>query len=128
ADRDATATGAAQHAALIDVECDEIDVAATRDAVVELGTQPFEVAHLPEEGGHDDHRWLRRERAERAEQHLVEPRRRLALLRDLVDDLEHRHRLCEPVEVLADGAEVVDRLDLADDVELAALVEKESDV
>ena len=93
-----------------------------------VGAQPLEVEHLPEESRHHDNRLPRGERAQRAEQHLIEPRSRLALLRDLVDDLEHGDCLREAVEVLSDRAEVVDRLGLADDVELAALVEQQRGV
>ncbi len=72
-DRHAAPARATQNAALIDVERDEVDVAPARDAVVELGPQAFEIEHLPEERGHDDDRRLRSQRAQRAEQHLVEP-------------------------------------------------------
>src|SRR4029453_3364353 len=45
--------------------------------------------------------------------------------RELGARLEHRHRPAEPVEVVAHGPEVVDRLGLAHDVELAALVDQQ---
>ena len=54
ADRDAAAAGAAEGTTLIDIEGDEIDIAAARDAVIELGTETFEVEHLPEERRHHD--------------------------------------------------------------------------
>ena len=60
------------------------------------------------------------QRAQRAEEHLEEPRVRLALEAELVGRLEHRHGVGEAVEVVADGPEVVERLGLVDDVQLAA--------
>ena len=53
----------------------------------------------------------------------------LALQGQLVGRLEHRHGPAQPVEVVAERAEVVERLGLGHDVELAAaLVEQQLDV
>ena len=68
------------------------------------------------------------QRAQRAQQHLVQPRVRLTVQCQLVDGLEHRRRTGDAVEVVADRTEVVDRLGLGDDVELATLVQLHRDV
>ena len=117
-------------AAAVEVEGHELDVGAVAlDAAVGDGAEPLEGEHLQEEAGHDERPAVPGERAEGAEQHLEQPGVRLALEPELVGDLEHRHRVGEPVEVLADRAEVVDRLGLVDDVQLAApLVELELQV
>ena len=91
--------------------------------------EPLEGKDLQEEPGHDERAAVPGQRAERAEQHLEQPRVRLALEPELVGDLQHRHGLGEPVEVFADRAEVIEGLGLVDDVQLAApLVELELEV
>ena len=62
------------------------------------------------------------------DEHAVERGVGLALLGDLVDGLEHRHRVGEAAVVLAQRAVGVDGLDLGDDVELAAPVALQRDV
>ena len=90
------------------------------DAAVDHRAEALEREHLQEEARHDERPAVPGQRPQRAEQHLEELRVRLALQPELVGRLQHRHRARQAVEVVADRPEVVDRLGLVDDVELAA--------
>ena len=68
------------------------------------------------------------QRPQGTDEHRVERRIGVAVLGDGVDGLEHRRGPGQAVEVVAQRGEVVERLGLGDDVELAALVELERDV
>ena len=125
-----TRWSAAASAAAVEVEGDQLHVGAVAlDAPVGDGAEPLEREHLEEEA--------RAPRADRCDRRARGARRaasgtarvRLALEPELVGGLEHRHGMGEPVEVLPDRPEVVDRLGLIDDVQLAAaLVELELQV
>ena len=82
------------------------------DALVDHGRKPSSASTFKKKPGHHERTAVARQRAQRAEQHLVQPRVRLALQAELVDRLEHGHGAGEAVEVVADRAEVVDRLGL----------------
>ena len=60
-------------------------------------------------------------RAQRTREHPVQGRVGLTILRDLVDRFEHRDRVREQRVFLAQRTVRLERLDLGDDVELAAL-------
>ena len=105
------------------VERDEVDRVGrltTGRAAGEERAGAFEDERLHEERRRDES-WARAGSAtsQRADEHLVEPRVRMALLGELVGDLDERERLGHPVEVLANAAEVVEHLGLVDDVEVA---------
>ena len=87
----------------------------------------LEREQLPEERGRDERVAQVAQRAQRARQHAVERGVGLALLGDLVDGFEHRHRVREQRVLLAQVPVRLDRLDLGDDVELAAPVALERD-
>ena len=91
-----------------------------RGAGVEERMEPLEREQLPEERRAHQRAGLGRQRAERADEHPVQRGIRLAVLRDLVGGLQHRHRVGEAAVVLSQRAVGVDGLDLRDDVELAA--------
>ena len=93
-------------------------VLAAAHAGVELGTQPFGGEQLPVERRHDERRRALGDRAQRADHHPVELLVRLALQRQLVGGLEHGHPLRRPVEARQHRRQRLDRLGLADDVEL----------
>ena len=120
----------AARAAAVDVEGHQLHVGAVAlDAAIGDGAEPLEGEDLQEEARHDERAAVAGQRAERTEQHLEQPGVRLALEPELVGGLQHRHGVGEPVEVLADRPEVVERLGLVDDVQLAApLVELELEV
>ena len=119
----------AQHAALPEVEGGEgLGFVTATCAGVEDGMEAFEREELPEERRGHHRRRRDCQRAQRADEHPVQRRVGLSLLGDLVDRLEHRDRVRERPVVLAKRAKRVDRLDLGDDVELAASVALEGDV
>ena len=119
----------AQHAALPEVEGGEgLGFVTAACAGVEDGMEALEREELPEERRGHHRRRRDCQRAQRADEHPVQRRVGLSLLGDLVDRLEHRDRVRERPVVLAKRAERVDRLDLGDDVELAAPVALEGDV
>ncbi len=89
-------------------------------ALVEHRREALERQQLPEEAGHHQRRVARLERPQGTEQHLVDPWGGLAVLGEVIDGFEHRHRPVVAVEVFADATEAVDGLGLGDDVELAA--------
>ena len=123
--------GAAQHATLVEVEGHQRDVrvrAAAAHAGVELGPQALGGEQLPVERRHDERRRALGDRAQHADQHPVERRVRLTLERQLVDGLEHGHALRGPVEVGQQRRQRLDRLGLADDVELPPPVQQQADV
>ena len=97
-----TPAGDAEHTALVDVERRvRALLVSAAGARVEERMEAFEGEQLPEEGrGHERVRRVG-EGAERAHEHAVEGRSGLALLRDLVGGLEHRHRVGEAPVVLA---------------------------
>ena len=100
---------------------------AAAGAAVEHRVEAFEREQLPEERGRDERASAGRERAQRAGEHPVQRRVRLALLGDLVDGFEHRDRVGEQRVLLAQHAVRLERLGLGHDVELAALVALERD-
>ena len=98
------------------------------DAAVEVRVEALEAQQLPEERrGHDRRRALA-QRPQRPDEHPVHRRGGLPLLGDLVDRLEHRHRMGEARVALPQRPVRVDRLDLGDHVELAAPVALQRDV
>ena len=128
ADLPAAAARVAQQAAGLEVEGLQRGVLATRGAELDHRAHPVGGQQLEEEGGDDQAAAGAGQRAQTAEQQLVEPGVGLLLLADLVGRLQHDLGARQPVQVVADGPEVVDRLGLGDDVQLPALVELEGDV
>ncbi len=125
---DALAAGAAEHPALVEVEGHERLLGPAAHAALQLGPDALRGEDLPEEGRHDELRRLRGQRAERAHQHAVEVGHRLPVRRQAVHGLEQDEALRQAIEVVHERPGRVDGLDLADDVQLPALVEQEGDV
>ena len=103
-------------------------VAAARAARRGSGWKPSSESSFQKNAALTTRRRLLGERAQRPDQHPVERGVALALLGDLVDGLEHRDRVGQAAVVLAQRPVGVDRLDLGDDVELAAPVALQRDV
>ena len=119
----------AEHATLVEVERGErTGLVAAAGAHVEHRVEALERQQLPEERRAHQRAGVGGQRAQRAHEHPVERGVALALLGDLVDRLEHRHRVGEAAVVLAQRPVGVDGLDLGDDVELAAPVALQRDV
>ena len=101
---------------------------AAANARVELGADALGGEQLPVERRHDQRPRPLGDRAQRADEHAVDVRRGLALHRHLVDRLDHRETAGQVVEVAQQRREGLDRVGLADDVELAALVQQQAHV
>ncbi len=112
----------AQHATLAEVETGKRSAGTTARAGIEDRVKALEAQQLPEERRCDHRRRCGRQGAQRADEHAIERVVGLALLRHLVDGLEHRHRVRKTAVVLAERTVGVDGLGLGDHVELAALV------
>ena len=121
-------TPMAQESAARQVEGHERAVVAAQHAHIDLRAIPLEGQHLPEERRHHERGGGTVERSQRPEEHLVEARVDLALLRELIGGLEHRRGPGDAVEIVAQPPEVIDAVDLGHQIELATLVELQRDM
>ena len=86
----------AQHTALDDVEGHEAVALPARHALVDHGRGPLEGQDLEAEGGHQERGVTGVEGAQGPHHHVVEPGIGVALLGELVGDLEHGVGLGHP--------------------------------
>ncbi len=120
----AAAVGPTEGAAGNEVEGDQIDgvaALAARGALLEHRTGALEHERLEEEGRGEERGivFLLGQGAESTHEHRVEAGIGVALLGQLVRHLQRRQPARDAGEVLADGPERIEDLDLVDDVEVA---------